>query len=59
MERADACQTEHGRTELTRIGDELYEVWGYLDAAIVRWLGRSNPTSTALVEDLNEMVREA
>src|SRR5712692_1445541 len=45
--RAEPFQTTAGRLEMIReldqIGEEFYELWGYLDATIVGWLGRQNP----------------
>ena len=62
-DRAEAFQSKAGRTEmireLDRIGEEFYQLWGYLDAAIVAWLGCQNRTTALLIEEFNRTVREA
>jgi hypothetical protein len=57
-ERAESFQTTAGRLEMIReldqIGEEFYELWGNLDAIIVGWLGRQNPTIAVLIEDFSK-----
>jgi hypothetical protein len=62
-DRAMPFQTESGRAEMIReldeIGEEFYQLWGYLDTAIVSWLRRPSPTTAMFVEDFIRAVAEA